>query len=38
MKASRLAALLFLSAVWPEPPCKDFGTRTDNAYKAVPAK
>ena len=24
--------------VWPEPPCKDFGTRKDNAYKAVPAK
>lgn len=24
--------------VWPVPPCKDFGTRKDNAYKAVPAK
>ena len=24
--------------VWPEAPCKDLGTRKDNAYKAVPAK
>ena len=24
--------------VWPEAPCKDHGTRKDNAYKAVPAK
>jgi hypothetical protein len=24
--------------VWPEAPCKDFGTRKDNAYKTVPAK
>ena len=23
---------------WPEPPCKDFGTRKDNSYKAVPPK
>ena len=23
---------------WPEPPCKDFGTRKDNSYKAVPTK
>jgi len=24
--------------VWPGPPCKDFGTRKDNAFKAVPVK
>jgi formylmethanofuran dehydrogenase subunit E len=24
--------------VWPEPPCKDYGTRKDNAYKSVPEK
>ena len=24
--------------VWPEAPCKDFGTRKDNSFKAVPAK
>lgn len=24
--------------VWPEAPCKDFGARKDNSYKAVPAK
>jgi formylmethanofuran dehydrogenase subunit E len=23
---------------WPEPPCKDLGTRKDNAYKAVPTR
>jgi hypothetical protein len=23
---------------WPEPPCRDFGTRKDNDYKLVPAK
>ena len=24
--------------VWPAAPCKDYGTRKDNGYKAVPAK
>lgn len=23
---------------WPAPPCRDYGTRKDNAYKGVPAK